>query len=467
LPARPNSWIILALSTAAALCLAVQCLFPNFIGLANNGDFAKVYGYFSLAPHAPITNFIFFQPDYTFSAGNFWDSPYHSSETALAWVATRLARATREGAPFDIRWLGAIHAALCLSAFAILLAAWRKLPPLALAASAILPLIVFTDVCYTAYLNTFYMDAAALCALLLMTATAVWLATAPGTFPLCMFTAAALFFVTSKAQHALWMWLPAAFLLSQNVGQALPPANPRIFRTFAAAASALVLFAGIAMLVSTDLSYRGQALFNVIFFRLGPAGADLRELGITPSELHYTGSHSYAPGAPTNNRQWSEQFYARTGTARLMNWYLRHPARTLRFLGQTLRDGAAEMRPYNLSNFPQSAGRPPGARTARFALWSDWRTALVLRWPWHLLFWYLLFVAACAATRSRLKWLALGVATLGAGEFFAAALGDALDAGRHLFLFQAATDLTICFAVAFLAQTFLAQTHPATIRNNP
>ena len=42
--------------------------------------------------------------------------------------------------------------------------------------SALAPAVIFTDVCYTAYLNSFYMDAAALSGLLLMTACAVWIA---------------------------------------------------------------------------------------------------------------------------------------------------------------------------------------------------------------------------------------------------------------------------------------------------
>lgn len=445
MPARPNSWLRLALLLAAALCLAGQLLGPDAIGIANNGDFGKVYGYLSLAPRGPETNFVYFQPEYTYSARNFWNSPYHSAETALAWAATRLAGATREGAGFDLRWLGALHASLCLAALAMFLLACRPFPLYALA-----PLLLFTDVCYTAYLNSFYMDAAALCGLLLMTAAAVWLVTDRTAAPLCAFIAAALLFATSKAQHSIWAWLPAAFLLWHA-------ARHRCHRALAASGAALVLCAGVAMLLTTDGSYRGQAVFNVIFYRLGPAGADLRELGVAPEEFRFRGMHAYSEGAPAADRRWTEQFYARTGVARLLHWYLRHPLRTSCFLAGTLRDAAPEMRPENLSNFPQAAGRAPGARTTRFALWSDLRAAMLRHWPWHMPVWYLLFAAGCAWSRSPLKWLGLGIAVLGAGEFVAASLGDALDAGRHLFLFHAATDLTVCFAVAWLARGYTAK----------
>jgi hypothetical protein len=47
--------------------------------------------------------------------------------------------------------------------------------------------------------------------------------------------------------------------------------------------------------------------------------------------------------------------------------------------------------------------------------------------------------------------VALGVLVLGLGQFGVAALADCLETGRHLLLAQACMDLTVCFAVAWLA----------------
>src|ERR1039458_8174185 len=52
-----------ALWAAGAVCLAVQTLLPGFIGIANNGDFGKVYGWLCLAPRRTDTNFNYIQPD--------------------------------------------------------------------------------------------------------------------------------------------------------------------------------------------------------------------------------------------------------------------------------------------------------------------------------------------------------------------------------------------------------------------
>ena len=472
-----HEWPGIALWTAGAACLAVQALLPGFIGIANNGDFGKVYAWLCLATRGAETNFTHFQPDYVWSARNYWNSPYHSSERALAWLATRLAGATHEGAAFDIRWLGALHTMLFLAAFGILLAGLRDRGWRLQAASAALPLVVFTDVCYTAYLNSFYMDAAALSALLLMVAAALWMtaqwdrppacpserssdaafSTCPRAAPLGVFTLAALLFVTSKTQHAVWTVLPAALLIAWGVQWKAR------WRAAAWSAAGLVLLAGAAMLASTDAAYRGQAMFNVLFFRLGPAGADLQSLGVRPEELRYRGTHSYMPGGPNVSVQWTEDFGRRTGFARLLGWYARHPGSTLGFLAETLKKGAPEMRPVNLGNFRAADGRAPGARTQRFAVWSNFRAWLLRRWPWHMPVWYVVFLAGCLAIRSPVGWVAMGMAVLGLAEFTLAALGDSLDAGRHLFLFHAATDLTICFAAAWLIQ----KGFPKTIRHTP
>jgi hypothetical protein len=320
--------------------------------------------------------------------------------------------------------------------------------------------VIFSDVFYTAYLNSFFMDAAALCTLLLMTASAIWMtAQAPRrTAPLCVFTVAALGFATSKTQHAIWLLLPVALLIAWGFQWTAR------WRVVAWGAAGLVLVAGLAELLTTDPAYRGEAMFNVLFYRLGPAGADLKTLGVRPEELRYSGMHAYTTGAPTTNYQWADAFGKRTGMARLLGWYTAHPRSTFGFLWKTLKVGAPEMRQTNLGNFRVGSGHAPGERTERFAAWSNFRAWLFRRWPWHIVVWYGAFLAGCLRNGSPLRWVAMGIAVLGLGEFGVAALGDSLDAGRHLFLFHAATDLTICFGAAWLLQKVVV---PRTMRQTP
>jgi hypothetical protein len=118
------------------------------------------------------------------------------------------------------------------------------------------------------------------------------------------------------------------------------------------------------------------------------------------------------------------------------------------------------MRANNLGNYRIGTGHEPSARTHRFGLWSDMRSALFHRAPWYLPLWYALFIAGCltailrprSPVSTRIAWLALGIAFLGSGEFLASNLADCLDMARHLFIFHACTDLTVCFAVAWAVE---------------
>ena len=168
-------WLAALLFTGFGGLLVWQLFLPGFIGIADTGDFARVTSWLCLAPIGARTDFTFFQPNYIWSARNFWESPYQSSETALGWLAVHLVGATHEGARFDIRWLSVLHVALCLAGFAALLAALRKQPRGVQAVVAAVPLLLLTDVCYTAILNSFYMDAAAFSSLILMAGVAVWI----------------------------------------------------------------------------------------------------------------------------------------------------------------------------------------------------------------------------------------------------------------------------------------------------
>jgi len=454
-------WLSAVLFLGFGALLARQLFLPGFIGIADTGDFARVTGWLCLAPSSAPTRFTFFQPEYTWSAHNFWASPYMSSETALGWLAIQLTGATYEGAHFDVRWLAALHAMLCLTGFAALLAAIRGNPKRVQVVVAAVPLLLLTDVCYTALLNSFYMDTAAFCSLLLMAGTAVLISAEEElrTGQIALFFVAALLFVTSKTQHAIWSFFPALFLAASCTRT-----MRRGLRVATLGMAALVFVSGVYMERTADRAYKGQALFNLLFYRIGLEGPaampDLLKLGVRPDEARYLGLHSYAPDSPMESPQFAEQFYERTGFTRVLGWYLHHPAKTLRMVSDRLLWEAEIMRANNLGNYRIEAGHEPRARTHRFGLWSDMRSALFHRAPWYFPLWYCLFIAGCVTTllrrrspvATRIAWLALGIALLGAGEFLASNLADCLDMARHLFLFHACTDLTVCFAVAWCVE---------------
>ena len=83
-----------------------------------------------------------------------------------------------------------------------------------------------------------------------------------------------------------------------------------------------------------------------------------------------------------------------------------------------------------------------------FSLHAD-LTADVLRYE-SLDAWYEANKLAVDRTQEILGCILLVVAILGVGEFGIASLADGVETDRHLLLFHACTDITICFAAAGL-----------------
>jgi hypothetical protein len=428
----------LLLAICAAI-LSLQLFTPPFIGLANNGDFPKITGPLSLGPKYEGQNFIHFVSDYIRTPRYYWKSETLSTELPLAWIATRLSRTTKDGDAFDIRWLGAVHACLLLCALYVLMRALR--PCLLNAAAAI---FIFTDVHYVSYFNSFYTDTAALLGLLLTVALAVHIAvTGMRKTNAILFCFAALLFIGSKPPHAIWGFLPAAFIALVGGKREWSLASVLL------AASAFTLWLSPA-------GYTAEPLFTLVFSKLArqsPAPDEtLAELGLPTDDSAFIGMNAFMARAPTLDPKWSREFLHRTSYGAVLKWYLRHPLWALKFLDQTLTIEAPQMRALNLSNFRRQDAPAHGWRASRFALWSDFRSALFRKWPHLILAWYLLVIAASILTirtpQARLGWIVLGIAVLGIGEFCVAGLADAAETYRHLFIFHACTDLTICFAIA-------------------
>ena len=205
--------IVAAAGAAGAAVLAAQLLVRPIVGLADNGDFSKVMrpaGLAYLEPE-PARYFRWASSKFAFAAPRPDPDGYRTSETVLARSAT--AASGLVGASlFDIRALGALHAALLLLGLALGIAATRDLAPAARWTAAILLVLVFTDVAYAAPLNSLYGQAASLVFFLVtagITALAIRRGDLSGAWLAAYFVAAALF-VCSKPQEALQAPLLAA-----------------------------------------------------------------------------------------------------------------------------------------------------------------------------------------------------------------------------------------------------------------
>ena len=434
-----------------------QLFIPPSIGLANNGDFAKMIGRFSLAPGSLDTSeeYRYFTEHWVYDRSFQWVSDDRSSEL-IPISAAVLTGWWFSSHRFDIRTLGAIHAVLwiaCFAAFVLLLrrlAGWRRY------ITGIAALFIFTDVSYIAYCNSFYTDVAAF--LFLAWAVVLWLhfinsqRPSPGLF--VMFVGTAILCVSSKSQHALL----AIFLCVLAVVAALSFEGR--WRRAAIALSLLILLAaGVTFKLMPDPE-KGPAQYAVIFMSILHGSPrpldDARELGLGPEYLRYVDFWPRHPsGDPLANPEWRALFASRTNYGRIAQFYLRHPWRALGIVYRVLKERAGRRRPA-LGNYERAYGFPPGAQTTSFGWWSALRSALFRVAPWHIVAWYagILGIGIRLAIRpatvpARISLFAILLAAMGLVELAVSSLADAGETERHLLLFHVITDFTIMLAIAW------------------
>jgi hypothetical protein len=456
---------------AAILCS--QVLIPPYIGIADNGDFAKVARRLSLVPSHPEYGYRYINSDYVYSPRSRWKSDVHSSEQVPALVAFRMSRVHKDGDVFNIRWMGLVHGVLFLAAFGVLLLATRPFPLWPSLVVRVAALFIFTDVLYVSYFNSFYSDAAALVGLLGTVAAALLILTGRlEAWTLILYTAFALLLVGSKSQHAFWALLPTAFLV------VVTRRSQRLWIRFTGrVCAALLLVAAAATLYFTPVDYKAQARFNLIFFKLGKlsdeSAEDLVRLGLSPGDVCYFGFTAYAPGSPAEDPKWFADFCRKTSYLGVAKLYVRRPSLAFRVLAYDFQTFAPCLR-LDFSNYRREDATRPGQRATRFAWWSDLRMGAYLRWPSHIVLWYALLASGIiwiirsrwSATSTVVAWLTAGIAAAGIAEFCVSSLADACETSRHLFLFHALTDITVCIATGAVAHDLEARTS-ASPRKGP
>jgi len=497
-------WAGLMLAAAGTLGVCLL-LVPPAIGLADNGDFARVMGSAGLKyPDDGETHEqrYFHYAHFRFAYGNHLSGGYISSQIVLLNAAAWIGRLL-DGRFFDIRILGSIYLALWLAALALIVrgaaavlagsgerasaaadADRRRLPvpeggsaaskrtcAATAAALAVLTaglVLVFGDVGYLAYFNSFYGEPYALVGVLTLAGAALAMAGAarPSGALLALLTGALFAAATSKIQYAP---LALAFL----------PLYARIFglrrdlrwRVMAVAAPALVLAGAAAMIVFAPGELRHINLYQSVFYGIlkdSPSlDKDMRELGIPEKYAALAGTNYFQKDTaiPQDDLQLKKEVLDRLGHADVARFYLRHPDRLWKKMERAAEEGVF-IRPSYLGNYAREAGNPPGALAGTFGAWSRLKPKLPHGLPWVAGF-YAAYAAVLAAFRRRVRTVRARmaaetmacVALAGAISFLVPILGDGeADLAKHLFMFNVCSDMMLVSASAAAAWLVVRRT---------
>jgi hypothetical protein len=435
---------------AAVAILFYQLMLPPVIGVANNGDFSRIYGIFHLT--MPVAD------EYGFAATKFqFDSKvdyfggFYSSEMLFLPPALALNSVFSKDGSFDVRTIGFVHGGVFLLALFLFLPLLDGAPRKIRWTVSIVILLVFCDVMYAGYLNSFYSDVAAYLFLLLSVVLTLRVLLWWRRGDAILLVISGILLATSKAQHAPLGILLALMLLAMS---------RKSGRWMAVAAGGLACLSALWLWKSTPVSYSARGCFSVVFARILPhasdAGRTLRELGLDESYRPYIGMVSYSAGSPMDDGRFVEDFRRRVSYASLAWYFTTHPRDTYVALRTSL-DEAGRHRPV-LGNFDRSAGLPPYTESHAFAWWSDWKRMVFEHRGSRFLtcFAGLAVVAGLLLVLER-RYLPPGAVLVGGGlvaasctELVVSSLADAMDVPRHHLVFYATCDL-LSVLVLYLA----------------
>jgi hypothetical protein len=446
----------------AAVILSYSLMVKPVIGMADNGDFRRIMGTVGLNYLDPAASFRDQYFDYMhtqFAFANVAVGGYLSTHIVVAFLAVWINKWVHPGL-FDIRFLSAIYICLLLTAFVCslrlnLLASWTsKL------AFALLFMIVFLDVGYTSYFNSFFGEPIAFIFMLITVASALWLAEQenPRRWVFMVFFLAAIFLAGSKIQNA-----PVGLILGVLCLRFMGMSMQLSWKKTVAFCSALLLLVSAAFYILAPKELKGINQYQSVFYGVlkdSPSPEqDLRELGLDTKLAVLANTNYFTPHTdiPQQSAELQKDFYSHISHAKIAMFYLMHPARYWQKL-QVTASHAMTVRASYLGNYDKAEGFERGKITSSFSLWSQFKTKYVPHTLWFICFFYFLYYFIVLQYARQTVWtnrfmyeIFAVIPLIGAVAFLVPLLGDGeADMEKHLFLFNVCFDLMLLVSLVWL-----------------
>ena len=440
---------------AIAGILAYQLMVPPLIGLADQGDYARLLGVFHLGPVAQTAEERYYRYfNRTYKVDPAFQLPgweIYSTQDIFVGSAVLLNKWISKDGLFDIRVLSLLEILAFVAVCYCLLRVTRPFLPgrLHILISVAL-IVIFCDVGYICYFNSFYAEPATYIFLLALMAAWLALISNEAREPklIALFGFCGLLFVGAKPQN-----VAVGVILALYIFRFRSFTRPR---WMAPVTSAILLATSLAVYWSVPRLVRLAEMYNMVFMDMLPRSqdpvAELRALGLDPSYAKYSGSGAFAPATGFWNPAFQDQLDSHVSRFTILEFYLRQPGRLADYARKVLPRGTS-LRAEGVGNFEKSAGYPPFARSRSFAVWSRFHERFLATWSPGWLIGLMLGVPlagwiALSARDLRERLLAECFGTLAlmaVAVFFTAILGDAHDIAKHLHLYNVLSDICLIF----------------------
>lgn len=441
-----GSWFALLVTPLAATAMGLRLLLPVPVGLANNGDGARLMcqvGAAANGPPAGSAQWYFVRLHYPAADPNEYCGPYRTAQLLQLRLTAWLHSVLGLPGALDMRLLiieDSLLIGIALGAMAWLLRRMRLTFRLLLLAGTF---AVVGDATFADYAASPYSDPAALIGLLGVALAAV-AATAGRRRggALLLATLAATLAVAAKPSTAT-LALPLAGLLAAHrldLGRLRGRLGSRVLP---AAGACVVLLAAVWVTSSEAEWYEKVNVSNVVTKKVMPLSSDpgmvAADLGLPATFGRYSGTDWWSAQPIQSDPGYAshEDLISRRNLA---GYLLDHPATT----GAMLSDAASDyfaFRPDYLGTYTQESGARAGAQECRLCLLPAlFHAAGFGGFPGLVTLWLLGTAAAIAlirrsrpgTTRRGFAQVALALVGCTAVQYVTAVFGDGVETTKHL-----------------------------------
>lgn len=376
--------LIALVATAASVLLMTLMLFvPNYLGVADDGSISRVMNaaevYYTQTEVADIYNNYFIKTysnvlsDYTVR-----DS-YNNSQVLLVKTAVYLDNLVTRDKFFDIRFLALLYGILYAPALYLLIkqACMRVKNFSEGFVIGFAGMLIFSDVAYITYFNSFYPEALWFIALMYCVGAALSFQVSRSGYrdfgSLMLIVVSGIVLLSSRSQTSFIGILIAVFCL-----KLLFTRKNWMWGLFCVMSAFLLSFLSITCMINLESDFDETSKFHAmtrgVLFQSDNPGETLEEFGIDSSYEMLTdvSSYDYLPLVQAENEILKENFLDKYSQMDIAVYYLRHPRSFFSMLDVAIKSCFGIRREY-CGNYEQSVGLPARARSIFWGAWSTFK----------------------------------------------------------------------------------------------
>ncbi|WP_099468401.1 glycan biosynthesis hexose transferase WsfD [Konateibacter massiliensis] len=377
------SLIALVSAGLAGLLMTIILFLPNYLGVADDGSISQVMNsagvYYIETEVADVYNNYFVKTYSNVLSGYQRTSDWSNSQVLVVKFAVYLDHLVTADKYFDIRFLALIYGIFYVPAIYLLIkqACMRVKEFSEGFVIGFIGMLIFSDVGYLTYFNSFYPEALWFISLMYCIAAALSFQEERSAYrdfgALLLMLASGIVLVTSRNQTAVIAILLAVYCLKllfirSNWIWGLVCVMSALFLCFVSVVSMINLTSDF------DETSKFHAMTRGVLFQSNNPGETLVEFDIDSSYemLADVSSYDYLPVVKAADSILQEEFLDKYTQTDIAVYYVRHPASFLGMLDLAIKSSFDIRREY-CGNYEKSVGFPERAKSFFWSGWSNFK----------------------------------------------------------------------------------------------